>query len=77
MDLKALEIELAIKLWEKVKKLEGEARREETLKVLRILYPLFAETRGREILEVYTELKTDERAQEKAEKLIESLLSSL
>lgn len=77
MDLKAVEIGLAIKSWEKVKKLEGEAKREETLKVLRILYPLFADTRGREILEVYTELKNDERAQEKAEKLIESLLSSL
>ena len=77
MDLKAVEVGLAKKLWENAKKLNGEARREETLKILRILFPLVADTRGKEILEAYTELKSDEKAQEKAEKLIEDILSSL
>ncbi len=77
MDLKAVEVGLAKKLWENAKKLNGEERREETLKILRILFPLVADTRGKEILETYTELKSDEKAQEKAEKLIEDILSSL
>ena len=77
MDLKAVEVKLAKKFWENAKKLNGEARKEETLKVLRLLYPLVADTRGREVLEVYTELKQDERVQERAEKLIEEILSSL
>ena len=77
MDLKAIEVKLAKKFWENTKKLNGEARKEETLKVLRILYPLVADTRGREVLEVYTELKQDEKVPERAEKLIEEILSSL
>ncbi len=77
MDLKTVEVGLAKKLWENAKKLNGEARREETLKILRILFPLVADTRGKEILEAYTELKNDGKAQEKAEKLTEDILSSL
>ena len=77
MDLKVVELRLAKKLWENAKKLEGEERREELLRILRLLFPLAADTRGREVLEVYTELKVDEKAREKAEKLIEDLLSSL
>ncbi len=77
MDLKAIEVKLAKKFWENTKKLNGEARKEETLKVLRILYPLVADTRGREVLEVYTELKQDDKVQERAEKLIEEIFSSL
>ncbi|WP_461829297.1 hypothetical protein [Aquifex sp.] len=77
MDLKAVEVKLAKKFWENAKKLNGEARKEETLKVLRLLYPLVADTRGKEVLEVYTELKGDDKAQEKAERLIEDILSSL
>lgn len=77
MDLKAVEIGLAKKLWENVKKMNGEARREETLKILRIIFPLVADTRGKEVLEAYTELKNDGKAQEKAEKLIEEILSSI
>ena len=77
MDLKALEAGLAKKLFENARKLNGAKRREETLKILRILFPLVADTRGRDVLEIYTELKNDEGAQEKAEKLIEEILSSL
>ena len=77
MDLKALEVGLAKELWENAKKLNGEKRKEEILKILRVLFPLVADTRGKDILETYTELKKDENAREKAEKLIEDILSSL
>ena len=77
MDLRAVEVGLAKKLWENAKKLNGEARREETLKILRILFPLVADTRGKEILEAYMMLKNDKGAQREAEKLIENILSSL
>lgn len=71
MDMKEIEIELVKKRLEKAKEKD---RVEEIRRALRIIYPLFADTRGKEILEVYTELKENEKAVEKAEKLIKELL---
>ena len=77
MDLRGFEIDLARKRWEKVKSLNGKEKIEETMRVLRIIFPLVADTRGKEVLEVYTELKISEEALKKAEKLVEDILSSL
>ena len=71
MDMKEIEIELVKKRLEKAKEKD---RAEEIRRALRMIYPLFADTRGEEILEVYTELKENEKAVEKAEKLIRELL---
>ena len=77
MDLRGFEIDLARKRWEKVKSLNRKEKIEETMRVLRIIFPLVADTRGKEVLEVYTELKNSEEALKKAEKLVEDILSSL
>lgn len=77
MDLRGFEIDLARKRWEKAKSLNGKEKIEETMRVLRIIFPLVADTRGKEVLEVYTELKNSEEALKKAEKLVEDILSSL
>ena len=71
MDMKEIEIELVKKRLEKAKEKD---RVEEIRRALRMIYPLFADTRGKEILEIYTELKENEKAVEKAEKLIRELL---
>jgi len=77
MDLKKREIELAWERWEKAKKLNGSERIEEVKRVLRLLYPLVADTRGREVLETYTALKEKPETLKEAEKLVEELLGEL
>jgi len=64
MDLKELDRELALRLLEKAQKAEGEEKRALLMKVLRLLYPLVADTRGKEVLSLYTQLKEGEALEE-------------
>ncbi|NPB08347.1 MAG: hypothetical protein GXN96_05405 [Aquificae bacterium] len=77
MDLKRKEIELARERWEKARKLSGDERVQEIKRVLRLLYPLVADTRGREVLETYTALKEKPETLKEAERLVEEILGEL
>jgi len=65
MDLKELEKGLALRLLEKAQKAESKEEKVKFLmKTLRVLYPLVADTRGKEVLDLYTRLKEGEGLEE-------------
>ena len=74
MDMKEIEIELIKKRLQRAKEKSEKEKVEELMRALRMIYPLFADTKGKEILETYTELKENKDAVEKTEKLIKELL---
>ncbi|NPB06443.1 MAG: hypothetical protein GXO03_02440 [Aquificae bacterium] len=57
MDLSALQRRLAEEFLSRALKAEGDERRELLMRVFRLLYPLYAESKGPRLLELYTLLK--------------------
>jgi len=77
MDIRQLEVNLIRKKWEALQSKNGEERKKEVLVLLRMVYPLVADTRGKEVLELYTKLKEGDEALKEAEGFLQEVIKSL
>ncbi|WP_164930772.1 hypothetical protein [Aquifex aeolicus] len=77
MDIRKTEVSLIKKRWENIKSKNGEERKKELMILLRMIYPLIADSRGREVLELYTKLKGSDEALKEAEGFLEEVIRSL
>ncbi|RUM28501.1 MAG: hypothetical protein DSY32_04285 [Aquifex sp.] len=77
MDIRQVEVNLIKKKWEKLEAKNGEDRKREVLILLRMVYPLLADTKGKEILDLYTKLKESDEALKEAEEFLEEAIRSL
>ncbi|GAB6065947.1 hypothetical protein JCM9492_10390 [Aquifex pyrophilus] len=76
MELKGVNLNLIKKRLEGIKDKNGKEKAEELLIILRMLYPLVADSKGSEVLELYTKLKKGEGTDE-AESFIRETINSL
>ncbi|NPA32514.1 MAG: hypothetical protein GXO04_02680 [Aquificae bacterium] len=78
MDQKSITLELIKKHMSRLHQLGEKEKVRELMLLLRLVYPLLADTKGSQILELYTRLKTEpEKALKEAEEFIKSLEASL
>ena len=78
MDLKRLNVELIKKKFEELSNKSEKEKKKVTQLLLRLVYPLVADTKGREVLELYTKLKEDNtNSLEEVEEFLEKIVKSL
>ncbi|RUM31665.1 MAG: hypothetical protein DSY42_02310 [Aquifex sp.] len=80
MDIKRVNVELIKKKFEELsnKSEEEKEKRKEIQLLLRLVYPLIADTKGKEVLELYTKLKEkDTNSLKETEEFLEKIVKSL
>ena len=78
MDLKRLNVELIKKKFEELSNKSEKEKKKVTQLLLRLVYPLVADTKGREVLELYTKLKEDNtNSLEEVEEFLGKIVKSL
>ena len=78
MDIKRINVELIKKKFEELSNKSGEEKKKEIQLLLRLVYPLIADTKGKEVLELYTKLKEeDTNSLKETEEFLERIVKSL
>ncbi|HIQ48258.1 MAG TPA: hypothetical protein EYH58_01285 [Aquifex aeolicus] len=76
MDIKRMNVELIKKKFEELS--NKSEKKEEIQLLLRLVYPLVADTKGKEVLELYTKLKEeDTNSLKEAKEFLEKIVKSL
>ncbi|HIP43597.1 MAG TPA: hypothetical protein EYG91_06920 [Aquifex aeolicus] len=78
MDVKRVNVELIKKKFGELSNKNGEEKKKEIKLLLRLVYPLIADTKGKEVLELYTKLKEkDTNSLKEIEEFLQEIVKSL